>query len=275
MSNGTTTLLSMTQNILSAMDSDDVNSISDTEESWQVATCVQETYFDLFANRLIPENQTLLALTPGTDPDIPTWLIIPEGYNTIDFIQYDTLSLNQTSDPPPSALIPGCYQDVKYLTPKEFLWHTNVLQVGQQPNTTSITIPIPNAGTLTYAIFTNTAPSYWTSFDDQNLYFDAYNSIVETTLTAEHCLAWGQQELVFPMEDTAVPNLDQNLFPTLLAEAKSVCFNNFKQSPNAKEEQRSKRGQQRSQKFLWKANQRQRANSGTGYDMPNYSRVCK
>lgn len=269
------TLLEMTQNILSAMDSDDVNSISDTEESWQVATCVQETFFDQFSNRLIPEEQTLLALNAGTDHTIPTWLIIPDTVSTVEFIQYDTQNLNQTADPPTTPSTKGCYQDVKYLSPKDFLFHVNTQTVGNQPNTALVTVPIPNGGALTYAIFTNTAPSYWTSFDDKNLYFDSYNSILETTLEPSNCLAWGQTELEFPMTDTAIPPIDTNLFPLLLAEAKSVCFNNFKQSPNAKEEQKSKRQQQRSQRFLWKAHQRERENDGFGYDMPNYGRVTK
>ena len=44
------TLLEMTQNILSAMDSDAVNSIGDTVESLQVADVIVETYYELFAN---------------------------------------------------------------------------------------------------------------------------------------------------------------------------------------------------------------------------------
>lgn len=264
MANGSMTLLEMTQNILSAMDSDDVNSISDTEESWQVATVIVETYFEQFANRVIPEQQGLLALTNGGDPAIPTWLIIPQSYNLIEWIKYDTQLQGL-----------GSYTDVKYLDPQQFIFNTNRSAISGQPNTQTVTIPIPNGGNFTYAVFDNIAPTWWTSFDDQNLYFDSFNAGLETTLTAANCLAWGQTALSFDMTDSTVPTLDQNLFPLLLAEAKSVCFNDFKQAPNAKEEQKSKRQQQRSQKFLWKAMQRQRQNGEHGYDMPNYSRVPK
>ena len=41
------TVLDMTQKILSSMDSDDVNSISDTEESLQVVDIIEDTYHDM------------------------------------------------------------------------------------------------------------------------------------------------------------------------------------------------------------------------------------
>ena len=53
------TLLEMTQNILSDMDSDEVNGIADTTEAMQVATIIRTTYYDLIANRSIPEHREL------------------------------------------------------------------------------------------------------------------------------------------------------------------------------------------------------------------------
>ena len=46
------TLLNMTQNILSEMDSDEVNGIADTVESTQVAHIIETMYYDLTARNI-------------------------------------------------------------------------------------------------------------------------------------------------------------------------------------------------------------------------------
>jgi hypothetical protein len=45
------TLLEMTQDILSDMDSDEVNSINDSVESLQVAQIIKTTYFNIVNGR--------------------------------------------------------------------------------------------------------------------------------------------------------------------------------------------------------------------------------
>ena len=50
------TLLSMVQSILSDMDSEDVNAISDSIEAQQVASVIEDTYFNLVSARDIPEH---------------------------------------------------------------------------------------------------------------------------------------------------------------------------------------------------------------------------
>ena len=54
------TLLEMTQDILSNMSSDEVNSISDTTESLQVATIIKQKYFDLISRVNRPEHDQLI-----------------------------------------------------------------------------------------------------------------------------------------------------------------------------------------------------------------------
>ena len=57
------TLLEMVQSILSDMDSESVNSISDSVESEQIASVIQDTFFNLIAARDIPEHRQLNKLT--------------------------------------------------------------------------------------------------------------------------------------------------------------------------------------------------------------------
>ena len=57
------TLLRLVQDILSSLDSDEVNSISDTPESLQVANIVRTTYEDLVSLLDLPEHFSFFELT--------------------------------------------------------------------------------------------------------------------------------------------------------------------------------------------------------------------
>ncbi len=51
------TLLELVQSIPSDLDSEDVNSISDTIEAEQIASVVRDTYYNIIAGRELPEHQ--------------------------------------------------------------------------------------------------------------------------------------------------------------------------------------------------------------------------
>jgi uncharacterized membrane protein len=56
------TLLEMVQNILSDMDSEEINSISDSNEAEQIAKVIENTYFNLISTRIIPEHAQTIKL---------------------------------------------------------------------------------------------------------------------------------------------------------------------------------------------------------------------
>ena len=53
------TVLAMVQDILSDMNSDEVNSINDTIEAQQVAQIINTTYFEIISSRDWPHLETL------------------------------------------------------------------------------------------------------------------------------------------------------------------------------------------------------------------------
>lgn len=244
------TLLNMVQNILSAMDSDEVNSIGDTIESVQVAEVVKETYYDLFSNIDIPTFHGLIQLTAATDLTSPTKMILPTNVKEVEWIKYNW-QVNSTQD----------FRDVSYVTPKEFV----ELGISRATQTGTVTALV---GTIPVNISTLYPPTYWTTFDNNTIYFDSYKLTLEATVQTSNVLCYGQYEESWTQADTFIPSLDSNLFPLLLSEAKSVCFLNFKQIANPKEENRSRRLQVTSQNDRWRANQRDYlANE------PNYGRI--
>lgn len=92
------TLLELTQDILSSMSSDEVNSISDTTESTQVATIIKQKYFDIINRVQLPEHDQLLQLDPSTDPLQPVLMYVPAGVADIKWLKYfDTNILDGVS----------------------------------------------------------------------------------------------------------------------------------------------------------------------------------
>lgn len=229
------TLLEMTQNILSAMNSDEVTSIADTVESLQVAEEIKTTFNELYNNRDIAEFESLLNLEYTGDPDRPNTLQLPAGTARIKWLKYRDLQDENLT-----------YHYVEYLEPEEFL--KRVVETGPSNFGTYMNVPLLDTSPVTFTIATDKRPEFYTVFDgDQTLLFDSFDLVNESHLTGSNSLAWGFLTPVFELSDTFVPALDEHLFPHFLAEAKSACFINIKEVSNSKEEQRARRQLVRSQ----------------------------
>jgi hypothetical protein len=213
-------LLDMTQNILSALDSDPVDSIDETVEAVQVAELVKEAYFELISQRDWPFSFLLGTLNPLGDTNNPTKMKIPDTWNKLKWIKYNK-------------------KDITYIPPEEFqtLIDTRVVETGV----------VNSSG---YVI--NADPIYWTSYDDTYIFFDGINKAVESTLQSSKCVVYGTAQADWTHVDSFVPNIPEKFFPTLLAEAKSQSFVNLKQQANAREERKATRGRMAMRNDAWR-----------------------
>lgn len=247
------TLLEMTQNILSAMNSDEVNSIGDTVESLQVAEEIRTTFYDIMSNRDLGEFQGLVNLESSGDSDMPHVLKIPDTVSGIKWFRYMD-SRN------------GRMKDVKYLDPEEFV--TRVISESLSPSSPYTSVTLLPTSPVTHYIKTNQAPNYFTVLEEGYIVCDAFDEDEESNLTGSNAFAWGFFNPEFELEDDFIPPIDDNLFPLLLAEAKSACFINVKQVANSKEEQRARRQLVRSQTRTTKTPEQR----GNVFDAVDYSR---
>src|ERR1700704_6434506 len=88
------TLLDYTQSILSSLNSAEVNSISDTTESLQVAEILRTTYYNILGRAELPEHEKLFQLTSSADPTKPVLMFRPnEGVAKLNWIQYFNTNL--------------------------------------------------------------------------------------------------------------------------------------------------------------------------------------
>jgi len=243
-------LLDMVQDILSDMSSDAVNALSDTEESLQVVNIIKSTYFEMMTRREWPHLKQIDSLDSFGDSAYPTHLLLPENTRRLEWVTYNKISPESPVDH---------FDTVKYLYSVDFIQWTN------SRNTSNSNVATVKTTTdVPFKIITDSAPTYWTSFDDKTIVMDSYNSGIEDTLQGQN----SQCELyIYPAwetKDSFVPNMPAHLFPALLAEAKSTCFYVLKQTANEKAEQQSKRQQNKMSMGSWVTH--------GGIHYPNYGR---
>ena len=217
------TVLEMVQDILSALESDDVNSISDTPEGLMVARIIRNTYYQMLTWASIPELKTAFFPLEGlSDTTKPTFLQLPDDVEELYWFQYDAREVDDTQSK---------YRHLVYNTPEVFfgLVHRRDLDEAE-------VVSINSADGVPIYIYNDRAPEMYTILNDKTIVTDAYDSAVEATLQGSKSVAGGLKRPTFTLEDSFTPEIDDNLFPFLLSEAKAVAFTEINQISNNKQE---------------------------------------
>ena len=238
------TLLEMVQDILNAMDSDEVNTITETVESDQVAQIIKTTYYELISNRDWPHLKELFQLDGLGDTTRPTHMSIPDRIVEMREISYDCKKSGETK---------RRWTGMKYLTPEKFLWYTNERNLDD-----SSIVEITDGTGVKLLIKTDAAPQYWTSFDDEKIVFDSYNSDIDTTMTSSKTQCFGIREPVWTNSDAFTPDLPSDAFAYLLAEAKSIAQFQVRQFQDAAAATQAGRGKFRVSRKSWVAHKQDR-----------------
>lgn len=226
-------LLEMVSDILSAMDSDEVNSIGDSTEAMQVATAVKHAYFDIMSRGNPSEAFDLFELNPSGNPLWPTVMNLPSNVLELLWIKYDK---RQFGDVDPN------WNKVQYLPQDVFCDQVLTYQNQGQGDVVHFQIPGANNSSIDIYSLNNKAPDYYTSFNDSLIVFDSYDSAIDTTLQKDKTLAYGELGKPFLMEDSFIPELDARQFSLLYNEAKASCFADLKQTDNARAEKKVRQG---------------------------------
>lgn len=276
------TLLDLTQNVLSSLSSDEVNSIGDTTESQQVALIIKNKYFDIISRVDLPEHDQLLQLDPSLDGASPVIMYVPDGVAEIKWLKYFNSNIineavggghdinvdiiptdNGTSPPPPG------YQYVTILPIEQFIDMVNSFNPTEN-NVESFTFDTNIngfPGSYTFYYKNNKQPQYCCIIGNYSVVFDGFDATQDDTLQSSKTMAWGRVIPTFRMEDTFIPDLNDEQFQLLLNEAKALAYFELKQSAHPKAEQEIKRG--------WSSVQKDKSviNRPTYFDaLPNFGR---
>jgi hypothetical protein len=244
------TLLEMVQDILSDMDSDEVNSINDSTESLQVAQIIKSTYYNIVDGKDYPFFKELFQLDSNGTVARPTHMRLPETIIDLEWIKYDCIKDGETRNR---------YTKIIYKTPEEFLEI-----VDKRVSTASNIQVVTDSTGIKLNIYNDKAPTYFTSFDDDYLVFDAFDGDVDSTLQNSKTQCHGKRSVTFTLADSFIPDIPVQMFSYLLNDAKSACFVTLKQMANPKVEQQAVSQKRRMSQEAW------RISNGISY--PNYGR---
>lgn len=235
------TLLEIVQDVLNDMDSDEVNSISDTVESEQIAAIVKRSYINLISTRNWPHLSKLLQFSPVTDYTRPTLLALPDGIKELEILNYDVRKVGETKRD---------YREIQYLEPIEFLNKLN------QRDSDSDSVDIINSSTadgVELLIDKTKKPEYWTSFNDKEIVFDSYDQEVDSVIQNSKVQAKAYMTPTWVMSDDHIPDLPAEAFSNLVEEAKSTAFLVLKQMANQKAEANAQRQARWLSRKAWSA----------------------
>lgn len=205
------TLLEMVQNILTEMSSDNVNSIGDTDEALQVAQFIRDAYFDILESTTEYEfNKQYVRLQGLGDLTAPTKLLIPDTVVKIRNFKYNCRTADQDSDQ---------WQTLFYQPPEEFM---NMVKARGDNENDIITVDIGTG--VEIFCYNNRAPVYYTSFDQNYIFCDAYDAGVDSTLHDSKTEVYAIMKMPWLLQDTFQPTMPYNLERTVLNEAKARSY---------------------------------------------------
>lgn len=259
------TVLEMVQDILSAMDSDNVNSINDTIEAEQVARIIKTCYNDIKSTIEIPDEYELMQLDASGDASKPVVMQIPAAFSNIEWIRYNKKGNGSSGSSSGSWTSPDGvtvyygpseanfgsaatgethqqFKDIVYLPREKFL---DIVQMFDSNDVKTVTYSVDGVSLLAK---NDKQPDYWTILDNRTIVFDSYDASVDTTLQAAKTMAYGKKVSSFTLSDNWTIDLDDKYTSLLYNEAESAAFFKLKQMANPIAEKKARQAKIKIQK---------------------------
>lgn len=215
------TLLELTQTILASMDSDEVNSINDTVESYDIAILLRDLYYDIAVELNLTAHETLFELTASGDSSQPVLMYLPDNVAEVNWIKYNNQLSTETN---------SNYITVEFMPFEDFF----KMQSGYVFDTSNVGEMVFCMNDEDFEIMykTNAFPTKFTSIGNNTLLFDAINEDEDTTLNKAKTMCGGLIYPTFTLEDSFIPELDVAQFPYYRNKAKMRAFAEKKQVEN-------------------------------------------
>lgn len=215
------TLLEMISHILSAMGSDDVANYNDTVESYAVALCIQQAFYDAAVELNLPEHSSMFELT-ASGASTPTLMTLPTNAVRLDKLYYDNKETGETY----SNMV-----ECTWMFFDDFIEMQKELR-GELANVGEMVVT-NNSESFNFMYRTDQWPRYFTTMDSDTILFDSYNVAEDASgLVKAKTLAYGSVYPTFTMSNGAYLDLAPEQFPYVLAKAKTRAFNELKQMVN-------------------------------------------
>lgn len=228
------TYLQIVQRVASAIDSDNVTAIDESPESEQIAELVKTVYDDLMSEFPWYHKRETIQLEVTATAHI---MKIPNDVEQLasDIIYYDN-------------------EPVYY-------WHPDKMRDHLANQDTSLSTIDSNGAQ------NDKDPSYWSSYDDENIIFDSYDG----TLVQAETAVWAIKEVSPPETDTDVPDMPNNLHPVLLWGVMEEAFRTLKGDETAASRygRKYQKGKARAKRWARKTNQKENPGRKIDYGRRN------
>lgn len=251
------TVLDMVQSLLGSMESDQVDSINDTSESYDLALMLRDLFYDISNDISLPEHVSLVELIASADAAKPCLMTVPAVVTSIDWIKYDSRKDGETV---------SNYKTIEYMPFPQFFDMTQGLAGNANVGTMNITMGSADDFVIYHE--NNRAPTFYTIVDDTTIVFDAFDNLVDSTLQKTKTMCNARSHPVFTISDAFVPDLNPQQFSYYLNRAKVRAFAEKKQVDHVEA-----RGEARRQKVVGQK-KNQIVSKGTPYDqLLHYGRM--
>ena len=251
------TLLEIVQGILNEMESDEVNSITDTTESYAVANIVKQAFYDCAVELNLPEHHKLFELNASGDITKPCVMFVPDNVKRVEWIQYDTKSGTETQ---------SNMKLINFMPLDEFILITR--SAANDPSgITGEQVVTSNGESFNFTYVKDRFPTYYTSFDDRTIIFDSFDNTLENTLQKSKTMCYGSTYPFFSLTNDYYPDIDATQYPYLISKAKTRAFYTLKQQTN--EESAS---EARKQKIVLQKRKRRVRIQDEVFNAPRYGR---
>ena len=194
-----------------------VATIDDTIESQQLASIAEKIYNDLvndiFTNNL---KENLVQLESLADSTKPNYLRLPD---TAMRIKESKVMYNKATGAAGATTLN--LVAIPFMRPVDFLDY-----VGQRSTNQTNTQIVTDTSGYKMVIQNKTAPKYYTTFDDEHLIFDSFDSDVDSVLQASKSGILTSQQGSFTQSDTYIIDFPewfhQTYLNAVIAEASEV-----------------------------------------------------
>lgn len=223
------TLLEGVQEILSSLESDEINSINDTVESYSIAIMFKSVYYDMYNDLGLKEQNVTFGLESSGDTDLPCLMHVPDNITKVEFIKYNNQDADDTT---------ALYEPVTFKEFSKFIEMQQSLSGVSEMDSMTVT---GDNNTFEVLYRTDSFPTYFTTYDNNLIIFNAIDLDIDTTLQQSKTLCIGKAFPDFELVDEFVPQLDPTQFRYLLHRVKLRAFAELKQTENREAAQETRR----------------------------------
>ena len=195
-----------------------ISTIDDGIESQQVASIAEKVFYDL-NNDIFGSNhlESLVQLEALADSTKPNYLRLPDEASSI---KHDAVMYDISSDVANIEM-----KEIEYLTPLDFLE-----LIGKKKASTTNQI-VTDFGGYRMTIDNDAAPQYYTSFNDEHLVFDSFDSTVDSTLQSSKSGVITQLQRSFTQSDTYVIDFPEWFHTTYLNQVMAEASAALREEP--------------------------------------------